>query len=192
MPGTAVMARPIVQLVAAVARNGVIGDGQDMPWRIPEDMAHFRRVTAGCPVIMGRRTWESLPPRFRPLPGRRNVVLTRQAGWRAEGAEVACDLQAAIARALTPPPQSGRVCVVGGAEVYAAALPLADELMLTEIDRDFDGVTRFPGWSDADFTEIERETVQPAPPNDFTIAFVRYRRTARLEVGDGSVNGRQP
>lgn len=173
------MTQPIVQLVAAVARNGVIGDGRDMPWRLPEDMAHFRRVTAGCPVLMGRRTWESLPPRFRPLPGRRNIVLTRQPHWQAEGAETAPDLASALSLAATPAPITGRVCVIGGGEIYAAALPLADELMLTEIDHDFEGSTRFPAWSVADFEEVERERVQPAPPNDFAIAFVRYRRRPR-------------
>jgi dihydrofolate reductase len=170
------MTRPLIQLVAAVARNGVIGDGADLVWRIPEDLTHFRRVTNGCPVVMGRKTWLSLPPRFRPLPGRRNIVLTRQPGWLAEGAETAHNLQAALAWAGEPPPPSGRVCVIGGAEVYAAAMPLADELVLTEIDRDFPGEARFPVWPHADFEEVERERVALTPPNDFTIDFVRYRR----------------
>jgi dihydrofolate reductase len=170
------MTRPVVQLVAAVARNGVIGDGRDMPWRLPEDLAHFRRVTAGCPVIMGRRTWESLPPRFRPLPGRRNIVLTRQPDWRAEGAETAHDLTSALALAASPAPATGRLCIIGGAEIYAAALPLADELVLTEIDRNFAGDTHFPPWPRAAFEELEREPMQAAAPNDFTLAFARYRR----------------
>lgn len=170
------MTRPIVQLVAAVARNGVIGDGRDMPWRIPEDMAHFKSLTAGCPVIMGRHTWESLPPRFRPLPGRRNIVLTRSVHWQAPGAETAPDLAAALAMATTPPPAAGRICVIGGAQVYAAAMPWADELVLTEIDRDFEGDTRFPQWPRATFDEVERERVQAAAPNDFALEFVRYRR----------------
>jgi len=171
------MNRPVIQLVAAVARNGVIGDGADLVWRIPEDLAHFRRVTSGCPVVMGRKTWLSLPPRFRPLPGRRNIVLTRQPGWQAEGAETATSLPAALALAADPPPDSGRICVIGGAEVYAAALPLADELVLTEIDRDFAGDARFPAWRRADFEQVERERMTPAQPNEFPIAFVRYRRT---------------
>jgi dihydrofolate reductase len=170
------MTRPIVQLVAAVARNGVIGDGRDMPWRLPEDLAHFRRFTAGCPVLMGRRTWESLPPRFRPLPGRRNIVLTRQPHWQAEGAESAPDLDSALALAASPAPATGRLCIIGGGEIYAAALPLADELVLTEIDRDFAGDTHFPPWPRAAFEEVEREPMQAAAPNDFALAFVRYRR----------------
>ncbi len=170
------MTRPVIQLVAAVARNGVIGDGGDLIWRIPEDLAHFRRVTTGCPVVMGRRTWLSLPPRFRPLPGRRNIVLTRQPGWQADGAEVARSLPEALALAADPQPDSGRICVIGGAEVYACALPMADELVLTEIDRDFTGDARFPVWPRDGFEEVERERVALAPPNDFTIDFVRYRR----------------
>jgi dihydrofolate reductase len=169
-------ARPRVLLVAAVARNGVIGHEGDLAWRIPEDLAHFRRVTAGCPVVMGRRTWESLPPRFRPLPGRRNIVLTRQPGWQAAGAETAASLDAALALAQEPMPPAGCVCVIGGAQVYATGLPLADELVLTELDRDFEGDTRFPAWSRDDFKEVGREQLRPASPNDFDIAFVRYRR----------------
>lgn len=173
------MNRPLIQLVAAVARNGVIGDGDDLVWRIPEDLAHFRRVTTGCPVIMGRKTWLSLPPRFRPLPGRRNIVLTRQPGWQAQGAEVAGSLPDALGRAADPQPDSGRICVIGGAEVYAAALPMADELVLTEIQQDFTGDAHFPAWTPDEFAEVERECVTPAPPNDFTIAFVRYRRVRK-------------
>ena len=173
------MTRPRIQLVAAVARHGVIGDGDDLVWRIPEDLAHFRRVTTGCPVVMGRKTWLSLPPRVRPLPGRRNIVLTRQTGWRADGAEVARSLPEALALAADPPPDSGRICVIGGAEVYASALPLADELVLTEIDHDFQGDARFPAWAPVDFEEVERERVTLAPPNEFTMAFVRHRRVSR-------------
>lgn len=181
--------RPRLLVVAAVARNGVIGHEGDLAWRIPEDLAHFRRVTAGSPVVMGRRTWESLPPRFRPLPGRRNIVLTRQPGWQAAGAETAPDLAAALALAALPAPPTGCVCVIGGAQVYAAALPLADELVLTELDRDFDGDTRFPDWPRADFVEVARERLWPAPPNDFDIDFVRYRR--RVPAADGRA-GRTP
>ena len=170
------MTRPRIQLVAAVARNGVIGDGDDLVWRIPEDLAQFRRVTTACPVVMGRKTWLSLPPRFRPLPGRRNIVLTRQPGWQADGAEVARSLPEAVSLAADPPPDSGRICVIGGAEVYTSALTIADELVLTEIDRDFTGDAHFPAWAPDEFEEVERECVTPAPPNDFTIAFVRYRR----------------
>lgn len=166
------MTRPVVALIAAVARNGVIGDGSGLLWHIPEDMQFFRRTTAGSPVIMGRKTWDSLPPRFRPLPGRRNIVVTRQPAWQAPGAEHAPSIEAAVARTA----DCGRVFVIGGAEVYAAALPLADELLLTRIDRDFAGDTRFPSIPGS-FVEVGRETVHAAPPNGFDIAFVTLRRT---------------
>ena len=105
----------MIGLIWAQAANGVIGRDNAIPWHIPEDMAHFREVTTGSTVVMGRRTWESLPARFRPLPGRRNVVLTRDEAWTAEGAEVAHDLTAALA---------GDCWVIGGADIYRAALPL--------------------------------------------------------------------
>ncbi|HEX7384473.1 MAG TPA: dihydrofolate reductase [Burkholderiaceae bacterium] len=159
-------------LIAAVARNGVIGRGNALLWRLPEDLRHFRRTTLGCPVIMGRRTWDSLPPAFRPLPGRRNLVVTRDAGWRAEGAEAAPALDAALARVADAP----RAFVTGGAELYALALPRADELLLTEIERDFDGDVRFPDWDRAAFVETARERHHAGPPNDFDYAFVTYAR----------------
>ena len=162
----------VVTLIAAVARNGVIGHGNDLVWRLPEDQKHFRAVTMGAPVIMGRATWDSLPERFRPLPGRRNLVLTRQAGWRADGAEVVATLDEALARTADAP----RVFVIGGAQVYALALPRADELLLTEIERDFDGDSRFPDWPRAQFVEVARERHHAAPPNDFGFSFVTYRR----------------
>ena len=166
------MNAPVVALVAAVARNGVIGNGKALVWRLPEDMRHFRSSTMGLPVIMGRNTWDSIPERFRPLPGRRNVVLTRQSGWTAEGAETAHGFEQALALVADSP----RVCVIGGAEVYARALPRADELLLTEIDRDFDGDTTFPDWPRQQFDEVSREKHHAAPPNDFDFAFVTYRR----------------
>lgn len=164
----------VVTLIAAVARNGVIGHGNDLVWRLPEDQKHFRAATMGAPVIMGRATWDSLPERFRPLPGRRNLVLTRQAGWRADGAEVVATLDEALARTADAP----RVFVIGGAQVYALALPRADELLLTEIERDFDGDSRFPDWPRQQFDEVARERHQAAPPNDFAYSFVTYRRRA--------------
>lgn len=159
-------------LVAAVARNGVIGRDGVMPWHLPEDLAHFRRTTQGLPVLMGRRTWESLPERFRPLPGRRNIVVTRQAGWAAPGAEVAASVEAALALVADAP----RACVIGGGELYAALLPRVDELVLTEIDAAFDGDTRLPATLRDGFAEVAREAHRAAAPNDFGYAFVTYRR----------------
>jgi dihydrofolate reductase len=159
-------------LVAAVARNGVVGRAGALPWHLPEDLAHFRAATQGRPVIMGRKTWHSLPARFRPLPGRRNIVVTRQPHWHDEGAEAAHSLDAALAQAADAP----RICVIGGAELYAAALPRADELLLTEIDRDFDGDAHFPAFDRRAFTVARRESHRAAAPNDFDYAFVSYLR----------------
>lgn len=140
-------------LIAAVARNGVIGDGERMPWHLPEDLTFFRQATRGRPVIMGRRTWQSLPERFRPLPARRNLVVSRDAAFQAPGAEVVGSLDAALEQVRD---DGGRVFVIGGEQLFALALPRAQVLVLTEIDRDFDGRTRFPDWPRADFIEAWR------------------------------------
>ncbi|HNJ83143.1 MAG TPA: dihydrofolate reductase [Piscinibacter sp.] len=134
--------RPRLALIAAVARNRVIGRGGELVWRESADQQHFRRVTLGCPVIMGRKTWDSLPARFRPLPGRRNIVVTRNAGWHGEGAERA----GSLAEALRLAQDAAKVFVIGGAELYALALPQADELVLTEIEAELDGDVFFPDW----------------------------------------------
>ena len=160
-----------VSLVAAVARNGVIGRAGGLPWRIPEDLARFRELTTGHAVVMGRRTWDSLPERFRPLPGRRNVVVTRNEAWREPEAERAASLDDALELLAG----EERVFVIGGGELYAAALPLADELLLTEIDLELDGDTFFPTRSDAEFEEIAREEHASADGTPF--AFATYVRT---------------
>jgi len=127
-------------LIYAHARNGVIGKGGVLPWHLPEDLAHFRQVTTGHPVIMGRKTWESLPARFRPLPGRRNIVVTRQAGWWAEGADAVSSLEMAIASCALVP----QAWVIGGAELFAAAVEWSEVAEVTEIDADFDGDVFMP------------------------------------------------
>jgi dihydrofolate reductase len=162
-----------VTLLAAVARNGVIGREGTLPWRIPEDAKRFRALTMGHPVLMGRRTWESLPDRFRPLPGRQNVVVTRNPEWRAEGA----DRVGSLEDALELVHDASRAFVIGGAELYAGALPFADELALTEIDADVEGDTFFPAFDRSDFTEVARE---PHVAGDGTsFAFVTYERRPR-------------
>ena len=122
--------RPAVGLIWAESA-GVIGRDGGMPWHVPEDLAHFKEITVGAPVVMGRKTWESLPPRFRPLPGRANVVVTRQAGWSAEGAERAASVDEALALAAAH--GSARAWVIGGAELFGQTLPLADRLEVTEL-----------------------------------------------------------
>lgn len=132
----------MVGLIWAEARGGVIGAGGGMPWHVPEDLAHFKEVTLGAPVIMGRRTWDSLPERFRPLPGRENIVVTRQQDWTAEGARRAGSVQAAV-RGLD------RVWVIGGAEIFAQVIADADRLEITELDLEVDGDAYAPprtGW----------------------------------------------
>ncbi|RZI74400.1 MAG: dihydrofolate reductase, partial [Variovorax sp.] len=124
-----------LNLIYARAANGVIGANGTLPWHLPEDMAHFKRTTAGCPVIMGRKTWDSLPPKFRPLPGRENIVVTRQADWAAAGAQRANNLQQAIALCAG----AAEIWVIGGAQIYAEAAPIAQRAVVTEIDRDFEG-----------------------------------------------------
>ncbi len=160
-----------LSLIAAVAADRGIGRGNALLFTDPEDQRHFRATTTGHPVVMGRRTWESLPPRFRPLPGRRNVVLSRDARFAAPGAEVVSSLDAALALLREAP----QVFVLGGAEVYAEALPRADELILTEIGRSFEGADAFfPPWREAGFVEVAR---REAKAQDGTLlAFVTYRR----------------
>jgi dihydrofolate reductase len=164
----------LVCLLAGVARNGAIGLDNRLPWRLPEDLKHFRALTMGAPVVMGRKTWDSLPERFRPLPGRHNIVLSRSADFRAEGASVAHTLDEALALAERDAPK--RVFVIGGEQIFRDALPKADELELTEVERDFEGDVFFPAFDRGEFTEVRREHHHAAPPNDFDFSFVTYRR----------------
>jgi dihydrofolate reductase len=154
-------------LIAAVARNGVIGGGNALPWHLPADLKHFRALTTGHAVIMGRRTWESIG---RALPGRQNIVVTRQPGYAADGAVVQSTLDDALRAATLPEP----VFCIGGGELYALALPRAATLHLTEIDRDFDGDTRFPEFDRAAWREAARE--EHRAPEGFNYAFVTYER----------------
>ena len=124
-----------LHLIYARSRNHIIGKNGDLPWHLPEDLAHFKRTTLGQAVVMGRVTWESIPEKFRPLPGRRNVVVSRQADYIATGATVVDSLHAA----LTLFPADEVVWLIGGAQLYAQALPLASQLVVTEIDADFEG-----------------------------------------------------
>jgi len=155
-------------IIYARARNGVIGQGGALPWHLPQDLAHFKATTQGCPVIMGRKTWDSLPPRFRPLPGRRNIVVTRQPDWQAEGAERAGSLSEAIDACQDVP----RAWVIGGAELYALALPFAQIAEVTEIDRDFEGDAFAPHLGPR-WCEVRREAHTTA--DGLAFAFVTLR-----------------
>ncbi|QPF76607.1 dihydrofolate reductase [Roseateles sp. DAIF2] len=166
-----------VSLIAAVARDGGIGRGNELLARIPEDMARFKALTLGHPVIMGRKTWDSIPAKFRPLVGRRNLVLSRQSGLVLDGAEAFTSLEAALAACAGD--KVPEVFVMGGAEIYALALPRADRLLLTELDTRFDGADAFfPAWPRADFVETAR-TVHHSPAergHGWDYAFVDYER----------------
>jgi dihydrofolate reductase len=130
------VSHPEIILIAARARNGVIGNEGRLPWHLPADLRHFKQLTLGAPMIMGRKTFESLPGR---LPDRRHIVLTRQAGWQEDGAETAHSIEAALRLANAP-----RVSVIGGAEIYALLMPFADRIELTEVHGDFAGDAAFP------------------------------------------------
>lgn len=124
-----------INMIFARSANGVIGNNNALPWHLPEDLAHFKKLTLGCPVIMGRKTWESLPPRFRPLPGRTNVVVTRQADWHATGAQSAGSLTDALAICKA----ASDVWIIGGAQIYAQTEPFASRIEVTQIDKYFEG-----------------------------------------------------
>ena len=158
-----------LNLIYARAANGVIGKDNALPWHLPEDMAHFKRTTMGCPVVMGRKTWDSLPPKFRPLPGRINIVLTRHADWHADGALRAASLEEALGLC----PADAKVWVTGGAEVYALALPHASSAVVTEIEAEFEGDAYAPPLGAA-WTEVARERHRSA--DGLAFSFVRYER----------------
>ena len=164
--------RPRVTLVVARARNGVIGRGNALPWHLPEDLKHFRRLTIGHPIVMGRRTHESIG---RVLPGRRNIVVSRTPGWHADGVEVAASLDEALARCAGCP----EAFVVGGAQLFRAAWPLADRAVFTEIDADFDGDVRLDAPDAARWRAVQRDEAIGA--NGLRYAVVTYERTANTD-----------
>jgi len=158
---------PRVYLVAAVAANGIIGASGKLPWHIPEELKHFKRLTLGHPVIMGRRTWESLKG---PLPQRENIVVTRTPGYEAPGAAVANSLGAALALCIGEPV----AFVIGGTQLFEEAMPHAAGMVLTEIQRDYEGDTRFPAWDRSQWRESQREAHTAADGTRFD--FVLYEK----------------
>lgn len=161
------MVRPALSLVASVARDGGIGFAGGLLVRLPGDLPRFKQLTLGSPIVMGRKTWDSIG---RPLPGRRNIVVSRDPAWRADGAEAASSLDAALAMAADSP----RAFIIGGAEIYALALPLADTLELTEVDATFAADTFFPAWPRSEFGQTRREEHETA--EGLCYAFVTYTR----------------
>jgi dihydrofolate reductase len=158
---------PAITLIAARARNGVIGRNNQMPWKIPGEQAYFKRMTMGHPIVMGRKTWESIG---RPLPGRRNIVVTRNRAYTAPGAEIARSLNDALSLAS----DADEVFVIGGGQLYAEAMPRARRLLLTEIDADFDGDTFMPPPDRAQWRETSREDHPPTNDRAFGYSFVVY------------------
>lgn len=161
----------MISLIAAVAENRVIGENNQLLWHLPEDMRHFRETTRGKPVIMGRKTWESLPDSFRPLPGRHNIVVSRNKAYDAAGATLVGSLDEAILAAGN----ATEVFVIGGAELYQQALPLADQLYLTEIAQAYQGDAFFPEVKASEWQEASRKTQRNALGLEFS--FVVYQRT---------------
>ena len=160
-----------LSLIAALAANGMIGRDNGMPWHLPEDLKRFRALTMGHPIIMGRKTWDSLPPRFRPLPGRSNIVVTRQDDWNEIGAQRSSSLREALQIAEQSNPAT--VWVIGGAQIYAQALPLAQRVEVTEIAQAYDGDAFAPELG-PEWLETAREAHTSAGGLPF--AFVRYER----------------
>ncbi len=146
----------IISFVVAVSRNGVIGRDGGLPWHISSDLKRFKAITMGKPVIMGRKTWESLPKK--PLPGRCNIVVTRQADFAADGAVVVGDVDAALAVAAMEAP--AEICVIGGGDIYRQLLPQANRIYLTEVQADVEGDTHFPPLPASTWRELSREVVE--------------------------------
>jgi dihydrofolate reductase len=158
-------------LIVARARNGVIGRNNELPWRLPEDLAFFKRTTMGAPIVMGRKTHESIG---RVLPGRRNIVVTRDGSKRFPGCDTATSLDEALAIAAQD--DAPEAFLIGGAQLYEPGLALAHKLVVTEIAADFEGDATFPAPDPAHWRETSRETLHANPPNNFDFAFVMYER----------------
>lgn len=171
------MNRPKIQIVVARAENGVIGRDGDMPWRLPSDLKHFKAATLDAPVIMGRKTFQSIG---RPLPGRANIVVSRS-GFEAEGVEVFATLEAAIARACDIVAQTGaqKISVIGGGEIYRQAMEVADELLITEVQADIDGDTVFPAPDSRVWEQVSLSGPVRAEKDSHSVRFGNWQRRKR-------------
>lgn len=168
---------PKISIVVAVAANGVIGRDGDLPWRLSTDFKRFKALTMGKPVIMGRKTWASLN---RPLPGRANIVVTRNADFVAEGADVVPSLEAAIAVANREAQAAGvdEICVIGGGEIYRQSIGVADILHVTEVQAEVDGDTRFPDIDAQVFEKVFEEDLPQGEKDSHAMHFVTWKRRA--------------
>ena len=162
-------------LIFAVAENRVIGKDNDLPWHLPQDLRHFKAVTMGKPIVMGRKTFDSIG---RPLPGRSNIVITRNALFQAEGVSVVTSLDDALALAarVAASAEVDEAVVMGGAEIYRAALPRADRLYVTEIHADVEGDTLLPEVDWRQWREMSRERYKAEAPNPYDYSFVQFDR----------------
>ena len=161
------MAQPLIKFVVAYSTNRAIGLNNQLPWRLPSDLAHFKRSTMGQPIIMGRNTWESLG---RPLPGRANLVVSRNTAYKAPGAQVFRSVEDALEACGDVP----SVCIIGGAQIFQQAMPLADEIIATEVHADVPGDVFFPPLHPEEWEEIVRD---PQPEeNGYNFDFVLYKR----------------
>ncbi|GHN01449.1 dihydrofolate reductase [Cytophagales bacterium WSM2-2] len=164
----------IISIIAAVAKNGVIGKANDLPWRLPDDMKYFMQTTQGHHVIMGRKNYDSLPEKFRPLPNRTNIVVTRQQDFKATDCFVVNDLKTGIDLALGN--SEKELFIIGGAEIYKLALQQTDTLYLTEIDAVVEGDVVFPSWNKNEWREVSRQHHSADAKHKYAFDFVVYKR----------------
>nr|AIA13567.1 Dihydrofolate reductase [uncultured bacterium] len=164
-----------VAMIAAVAENGVIGSAQSIPWRIPSDMAFFKQTTLGKPIVMGRKQYETVG---RPLPGRANIVVTRQTDYRGDGILVCGDVEAALAKATEIAGIDGveEIMIIGGGDIYAQCLPFADRLYISHVDLTPQGDVCFPAISETQWAVVDLPEVQPHPKDEATYRVKVYER----------------
>lgn len=161
-----------ISLIAAMAKDRVIGKDNDMPWHLPADLQHFKKVTLGKPVIMGRRTFESIG---RPLPGRRNIVITRNVNWSHDGVEVVSSTEMAMSLVV----DVEEVMIIGGGKIYEQFLPMADSLYLTFIDLEVDGDTCFPDWTEVGhWQQVAQESHEPDDKNTLAYEFIKLEKNS--------------
>lgn len=161
------MAKPKITIIAAVAANGVIGKDNDLPWRLPEDLKFFKQQTLGKPIVLGRKNYESIG---RPLPGRQNVILTRDTSYQAEG----CDVVHSIDELWSVVGDAPEVMIIGGAEIYKQFLDVADKMVLTELEQPVEGDVYFPEWDKASWQLVEQSEIQISESSSLTFRFSTY------------------
>lgn len=161
-----------ISMIAAVSANGVIGKDNDLAWHLPDDMKFFKQTTAGHHVLLGRKNWESIPLKWRPLPNRPNIVITRNDEYQADGGTVTNSLQNALS--IAKEANEEEAFIIGGGDIYRLGLPLSDRMYLTEIDAQIDGDTFFPKWDKSAWIEVSREHHEADDRHAFPFDFVVY------------------